>query len=477
MTRIPLEIPEVSARNRAARRGRAPAERPPSDRVYGRLHWTLIGLIAAIILYGLVVARFLPPTRGVGFRLVIVIVLCFNLLWWSVADRRFTRHIGGEGWARVLRGIVLIFAIVLNVPMVLTLILGRLPWFLNHDPPWYAMAFTLWHLGLVSLMPIVALLRLCGLGVLRLADNRRKDSATSAAEARSGARSDALPTRRALLKTAFAYAPMAGLAVLTGAAYAQRNRFEINRRRLAAPWLPDGLRGLTITHLSDLHLGRHFRPHMLGPVVEAANGLNSDLVMVTGDVVDVSNDFLPDAIDALRQIEHRHGLFLCLGNHDEIDSRQDYIAAMKRCFPLLINERRTLTIGGHRLTVGGLDYAADEQPRGRRPGYLADIAAMLDGYSPRRDGPLIALSHHPHAFDLLASAGVPLTLAGHTHGGQLMLSAPDRRPDAGVGRLLFRYLRGFYSIGDRTLFVNRGIGNWFPLRWNAAAEVVQIQLV
>ncbi len=436
-----------------------------------------MGLIAAIILYGLVVARFLPPTRGVGFRLVIVIILCFNLLWWSVADRRFARYVRVEGQARVLRGVVLVFTVAMNLPMALTLVLGRLPWFLNHDPAWYATAFTLWHLGLVVLMPIVALLRLCGLAVMRLAGCRLEKPTASSAEPAAGGRSADLLTRRAVLKTAFAYAPLAGLAGLTTAAYAQQNRFEVNRRRLAAPWLPDGLRGLTITHLSDLHLGRHFRPYMLGPVVEAANSLNSDLVVVTGDVVDVSNDFLPDAIDALQQIHHRHGLFLCLGNHDEIDSRPDYIAAMKRHFPLLINERRTLTIGGHRLTIGGIDYASDEQPRGRRAGYLADIAAMLDGYSPRRDGPLIALSHHPHAFDLLASAGVPLTLAGHTHGGQLMLSAPDRRPDVGVGRMLFRYLRGFYTIGDRTLFVNRGIGNWFPLRWNAAAEVVQIQLV
>lgn len=477
MTRLPLDIVDSPARGKATRRDPNPAARRLSDRTYGRLHWTVMGLIAAIIVYGMVIARFIPTPRGVGFRLLIGIILCFNILWWSIADRRFARYVRAEGWARAFRGVVLVFAVALNMPMVLTLVLGRLPWFLNHDPGWYAIAFTLWHLGLVSLMPIVALLRLCGLGVARLwRRDRAPPPAASVAQVAEPS-SPPLLTRRALLKTAFASVPLIGVAGLTAAASAQQSRFEINRRRLSAPWLPDGLRGLTITHLSDLHLGRHFRPHMLGPVVDAANSLNSDIVVITGDVVDVSNDFLPDAIDALQQLTHRHGLFLCLGNHDEIDSRRDFVVAMKQHFPLLINERRTLDIDGHRLTIGGLDYASADQPTGRRAGHLANITALLDGHSARRDGPLIALSHHPHAFDLLASAGVPLTLSGHTHGGQLMLSPPDERPDTGVGRLLFRYLRGFYTIGDRTLFVNRGIGNWFPLRINAAAEVVQIQLV
>ena len=90
---------------------------------------------------------------------------------------------------------------------------------------------------------------------------------------------------------------------------------------------------------------------------------------------------------------------------------------------------------------------------------------------------MIVMSHHPHAFDALPAVGVPLMLAGHTHGGQLMFTEPGRRPDIGIGRLLFRYTRGVYRRGGNTLFVNSGVGNWFPFRIHAPAEIVQIRLL
>jgi predicted MPP superfamily phosphohydrolase len=83
----------------------------------------------------------------------------------------------------------------------------------------------------------------------------------------------------------------------------------------------------------------------------------------------------------------------------------------------------------------------------------------------------IFLAHHPHLFDGAAAAGLPLVLAGHTHGGQLMLS-----DNVGVGPLRFRYWSGTYRRGDARLFVNNGVGNWFPLRVNAPAEIVKLTL-
>ena len=88
----------------------------------------------------------------------------------------------------------------------------------------------------------------------------------------------------------------------------------------------------------------------------------------------------------------------------------------------------------------------------------------------------LALVHHPHAFDALADAGADLTLAGHTHGGQLMLT-PQGFPHPVGGGLLFRYIWGEYRRGDAALYVTSGAGNWFPVRINAPAEIVQIRLV
>ena len=83
----------------------------------------------------------------------------------------------------------------------------------------------------------------------------------------------------------------------------------------------------------------------------------------------------------------------------------------------------------------------------------------------------ILLAHHPHAFDAAAEAGLPLTLAGHTHGGQWML---DRQ--RGVGPVLFRYWSGLYTRGGSQLIVSNGAGNVFPVRINAPAEIVHITL-
>jgi hypothetical protein len=83
----------------------------------------------------------------------------------------------------------------------------------------------------------------------------------------------------------------------------------------------------------------------------------------------------------------------------------------------------------------------------------------------------ILLAHHPHAFDAAAETNLPLTLSGHTHGGQLMWNERE-----GFGPALFRYWSGLYTRGASQLIVSNGVGNWFPLRINAPAEIVHITL-
>ena len=83
----------------------------------------------------------------------------------------------------------------------------------------------------------------------------------------------------------------------------------------------------------------------------------------------------------------------------------------------------------------------------------------------------ILLAHHPHAFDVAAVHEIPLTFAGHTHGGQLMLSAKH-----GAGPVMFRYWSGLYQKLNASLIVSNGAGNWFPLRTHAPAEIIHLTL-
>jgi predicted MPP superfamily phosphohydrolase len=83
----------------------------------------------------------------------------------------------------------------------------------------------------------------------------------------------------------------------------------------------------------------------------------------------------------------------------------------------------------------------------------------------------ILLAHHPHGFDAAVKANIPLTLSGHTHGGQLMLDN-----QVGVGPALFRYWSGVYRREQSQLVVSNGVGNMFPIRVNAPAEIVHLTL-
>lgn len=470
-----------------------PIARRPSDRTYAALGYALMAIIAGILLY----LRSVPVDRAIGFRLVVSMLLVVNLLYWRLADRRLNRYIRHLGFSSLTRVALALFIVVINIPVADMVLRGRMPGYLVTWPGFYAAAVVLWHICLVVLLSVLSATRLLIVLAHRATRwTRRRLQPTSAGnnptkpinpfhkvDDRSDAANNNAPCestdlgRRRFLQTACVSLPAIALPAATIAAVDQENDLLVRRVRLPVPWLPDRLRGLTITHVSDLHVGRHYRPHMLPKLVDTVGELDSDLVLVTGDIVDVSNDMLPPAIKALKQMPVRYGMYHCIGNHDQIDNRAEWVAAMREHFDLLIDQRRSIEIGGERLTIAGLDYTHDDVARPGRPSHATHAQLALQGHDPDRDGPVICLAHHPHAFDALRQRGVPLTLSGHTHGGQLMLTPPGSALELGAGNLLFRYIRGVYERKDATLFVNAGVGNWFPLRINAPAEVVQIQLV
>lgn len=437
-----------------------------------------------------------PVPRWLGMRSLFLLLFLTNVAWWSLADEA-VRSVVRQPRGRVIgRGVLGVTMTALALPMLGMVLAGRLPTMVDW-PIWLASGFQLWHMGLVVLgvTTIVVGYTAWGIGWLVRRIRRRPAavasphdpsgstvSSVNANAERSPARLRA--SRREFLTAAGILTPVALAGGLNIGVTSRFGRFAVRSYDLPAPWLPDRLRGLTLTHVSDLHLGRLYRPAMLPRLVDEVNRLKSDLIVITGDVVDTSNDLLPPAIAAFKQFEARRGVIQCIGNHDMIDDRDQWIDAMRDAGPrLLLDQRKTVLIDGERLTFAGLDWSGyDDTPYGVL-GHRQHAEKTLAGYDPHLEGPIIALAHHPHAFDALAPRGVPLTLSGHTHGGQLMFSPPrldgqgDPAADQGVGRLLFRYLRGFYHQGGATLFVNCGVGNWFPIRWNAPAEIVRIRLV
>jgi predicted MPP superfamily phosphohydrolase len=253
----------------------------------------------------------------------------------------------------------------------------------------------------------------------------------------------------------------------------QLEQFRVRRLTMVTPKLPAELDGLTIAHVSDTHVGRFTRGSILERIVETTNSLDSDLVVFTGDLINFSLGDLPVGIELLKGIRARHGVFACEGNHDLMQDGFAFRDLMSRAsIGLLVDEAARVVIKGRRVQLTGIPWG--ESPNGRgSSGYNRDVLhrSLIERVSVKNDVDAfrILLAHHPHAFD--HAKDFPLTLSGHTHGGQLMLSR-----SIGAGPSLYRYWSGLYEKEGRSLCVSNGVGNWFPIRVGAPAEIVHLTL-
>ena len=313
--------------------------------------------------------------------------------------------------------------------------------------------------GLVFL-PFIALPSMIGWALIKLA--RRLVAEINPHQANEPSAPD--PGRRQLLGSAAVALPVIATFGTTAFSFPQRNRFRIREITVPIRDLPSDLHGLRIVHISDTHVGKFTSGKVLHELADATNRLKSDLVLMTGDLIDQSLDDLPEALDMMARIDPRSGLYLIEGNHDLFQGAEKFAQGVRdRGFNLLRDEVASVEIKGHPLDLLGICW----NKRGTA------IDPHVDTVFAKRnpDALPILLAHHPHAFDRAAELGIPLTLAGHTHGGQIMLT-----PEIGAGPMMFKYWSGLYQKQDRSLVVSNGAGNWFPLRTSAPAEIVHITL-
>ncbi len=283
--------------------------------------------------------------------------------------------------------------------------------------------------------------------------------------------------RRDFLRSLAVAAPPVATVLTTGVAMSQQQEFRIRSFDLPLRQLPGDLDGLTIAQVSDIHVGRFTEEPVVKKIVEATNALRADLVLLTGDLINHALADLPAGLDAVKRMDARFGIYMIEGNHDLFESRAKFERTVKESgIPMLLNESTVLNIRGHAVQLLGLKWGSANSnvsinsPSQRGDAAIADSMAVLMKQLQPGAFPIL-MAHHPHAFDLAAQAGIPLTLAGHTHGGQLMAS-----PQIGFGPLMFRYWSGLYAKDESKLIVSNGVGNWFPLRINAPAEIVKITL-
>ncbi len=273
-------------------------------------------------------------------------------------------------------------------------------------------------------------------------------------------------SRRQFLATATAAVPPLLTIGLTGAALRQLSGFRVRHLTLPINDLPEPLNGLTIAHVSDMHVGRFTSGRVLDDMVRAVNDLHCELVLYTGDLV---NDELIDLDHGIDLLGRMGCNYIIEGNHDLIENPAEFEQRMRKSgLAFLLDESATSLVRGVPIQLLGLSWTRARENRDQA------ISEAVSRLVQQRDPTAftILMAHHPHAFDAAAEANVPLVLSGHTHGGQLMLNE-----QVGFGPMLFRYWSGVYERKSSKLVVSNGVGNWFPLRIQAPAEIIHLTLV
>jgi len=264
---------------------------------------------------------------------------------------------------------------------------------------------------------------------------------------------------------------------------------KIERLRIYLKDLPTNLVGLTLVQLSDLHDdGVCLSEKLLDECIEESNRVYPDLVLLTGDYITQESDSLENLLIKLQRLKSKSGILAVLGNHDSYKAslKEKVIKGLSSInIKVLWNEIATPL--GPELPIVGL---ADFWSREFKP---ETVFGQLDANIPR-----IVLSHNPDTAEFLQHYRVDLQLSGHTHGGQIILpglgSVPQlleqvqhyvpefvRNLRPSLRRLLmtvkhWEWGQGWHQIGRNQLYVNRGLGSYFPGRLFCPPEMTVITL-
>jgi predicted MPP superfamily phosphohydrolase len=265
---------------------------------------------------------------------------------------------------------------------------------------------------------------------------------------------------------------------------------QIDRVTVKITGLPSKLEGLKLAQLSDFHYdGERLTDKILADAIAAINDAEVDLILLTGDYITNSVKPIYQLALHLKHLESRHGICACLGNHDIYfpHSRNPVTNALTEIGINVLWNEIAYPVGPELPIVGLADFWSGQF----RP---AKVLKQLDPNTPR-----IVLSHNPDTAALMQKWRVDLQLSGHTHGGQIILPGQISLPlvlqnwSPWIPKAILKFIpmvqkckavvqhwewgQGWHQIGDNQLYVNRGLGSYFPGRFGCPPEVTVITLV
>ncbi len=247
-------------------------------------------------------------------------------------------------------------------------------------------------------------------------------------------------------------------------------QLSIHDKELEVPRLDPRLSGLRITHLSDLHMTGQLTQAFYEEVVRQANELDSDIVAITGDIVEKVPclEWIPETLGQLRS---KYGVYFVFGNHERriYDEARTRTALTDAGLIDLGGKSAQFVHNGATVLLGG-----NELPWYKPPVDFGAVERKMktgdDGQRPLR----IVLTHSPDQLNWARENDCDLMLAGHTHGGQVRL--PLVGAILAPSRMGTRYASGTFYNEPTLMHVSRGVAGTRPLRLNCRPEIARLTL-
>jgi hypothetical protein len=284
----------------------------------------------------------------------------------------------------------------------------------------------------------------------------------------------ALEQRRNFLKiiSSAALFPAGGCSLY--GTYIGRTKLKIDEHNLGFSSLPAEMDGFSIVQISDIHAGVFMDGWELQPYLEIVNTLQPDIIVITGDIISWGTHYTNPIVQALSMLRAKQGVFAITGNHDFYGDLDELCSRLEAAnIKVLRNrwEKIDAANGSASLYLIGVDDIWATRYFHKKKISIPEIISDI----PEKNFKLL-LSHNPNIFEEAAGYGIPLTLSGHTHAGQIILPFPENHGYS-FARLIYKRDYGLYRSGDSMLYINRGLGVIGPpLRINCPREITKIVL-
>ncbi len=248
--------------------------------------------------------------------------------------------------------------------------------------------------------------------------------------------------------------------------YGLYEAWAIKTERITIPTLklPDSMERLRVVQISDIHFSRTNGVGLAERITEIVSGLEPDILVSTGDLIDDGLREQERVKGLFRAIKTRYGKYAATGNHEFFADIRITGRFTEDCgFRLLRNENISVN---DFISIAGID-----DPAVNRGGFrqIIDEGEVIKGFSPDKIN--IFLKHQPR-IEKGSVGKFDIQLSGHTHRGQIF-------PFSLFVGMMFRYLDGLYDLGDNSfLYVSRGSGTWGPpIRFLSPPEITVIDFV